>query len=230
MQVCENGQELLRRNLIPRPVPCACAKFYRACTVVPREIRNTTSGPEFSGRDCCADFNTLDSTLRDAAKFRRVPSQTFCDVHGRRLGMNLVTVDRATCYGARANRRNCPPGRCAPTLIAVAFARSSWWSLSGPSIGDASTPSTARNAGNSSFSSSFRWLTSRYSKNALACLAPSSGSRLDKSPVRNHQAAATRHDARAKAESNFHAAAPLAVTIADRPPDRTRPSWRIARL
>jgi hypothetical protein len=43
-----NGQELLRRNLIPRPAPCACAKFYRACMVVPREIRNTTSRPDFS--------------------------------------------------------------------------------------------------------------------------------------------------------------------------------------
>jgi hypothetical protein len=32
------------------------------------------------GGDCCVQFNTLDSTLRHAAKFRRVPNHTFCDL------------------------------------------------------------------------------------------------------------------------------------------------------
>src|SRR6266852_4212726 len=42
----------------------------------------------FFGGDCCVQVNTSDSTLRDAAKFRRLPNHTFCDAHRGREAQN----------------------------------------------------------------------------------------------------------------------------------------------
>jgi hypothetical protein len=53
---------------------------------LPKILPGVYGGPErdtqhyvrtrFFGRDCCIEVNTLDLTLRDAAKFRRLPTTT----------------------------------------------------------------------------------------------------------------------------------------------------------
>ena len=46
-----------------------------------RKKRNTKPGTRAFGGVCRIEFNTLDSTLLDAAKFRQVPGHTLSDVH-----------------------------------------------------------------------------------------------------------------------------------------------------
>jgi hypothetical protein len=53
-----------------------------------RERYATRVKTRFFGGDCSVEANTLDSTLRDAAKFRRLPSHTFCDAHCGRDARN----------------------------------------------------------------------------------------------------------------------------------------------
>ena len=64
-----------------------------------RPLAPETSGTGGSNPSCSARQS---STIRRArrgvsAKFRRVPSHTFCDVHCLRLATNLAIVDRAIC-------------------------------------------------------------------------------------------------------------------------------------
>jgi len=65
---------------------------------LPKILPGMYGGPErdtqhyvrtrFFGGDCCVQVNTSDSTLRDAAKFRRLPNHTFCDAHRGREAQN----------------------------------------------------------------------------------------------------------------------------------------------